>query len=164
MGILLSMTGWLVLSILANIQLKQWCQDEYKTNEYLYIYLLFAIGSSLCAIIRAFISVLGVFKQGYSIHKRIVTSLLCASLNDFYLRVPVGRILNRLSKDLREIDESISSNLSGFLINLFQLGGSLAICIYSSSIYMILPAIVILFVCNKLRKYYMKTQREVIRL
>jgi len=47
---------------------------------------------------------------------------------------------------------------------LFQLGGALIICIYSSNILMAIPAITIVWICNRLRRYYMQTQREVIRL
>jgi len=38
------------------------------------------------------------------IHSKTVTSLLSASINQFYNRVPVGRIINRLSKDITQVD------------------------------------------------------------
>lgn len=60
-----------------------------------------SVAASLCAFVRAYTLVLSGFKQGELVHKRIVQSLLYASLNDFYARVPTGRIMNRLTKDLR---------------------------------------------------------------
>jgi len=51
--------------------------------------------------IRSFILFFSGIKQGKIIHKKMIRSLLYASINNFYNRVPIGRILNRLSKDLR---------------------------------------------------------------
>jgi ABC-type multidrug transport system fused ATPase/permease subunit len=50
---------------------------------------------------RAYILVTGGIKQGRTIHKKVIKALLYASITTFYNRVPVGRILNRMSKDLR---------------------------------------------------------------
>lgn len=51
--------------------------------------------------LRAYILILSGVKQGRIIHKKTIKALLYASLTKFYNRVPMGRILNRLSKDLR---------------------------------------------------------------
>lgn len=107
--------------------------------------------SSFCAFLRAYTLVLSGFKQGEKVHKKIVQSLLYANLNEFYLRVPVGRIMNRLTKDLRELDETIGSAMGNFLTNLFSLLGTLSICIYGSTPYMIIPVVIVIFLCNKLR-------------
>ena len=39
-------------------------------------------------------------KQGTVAHHSMIKGLLYAGLSDFYNRVPKGRILNRLTKDL----------------------------------------------------------------
>lgn len=96
-----AMTGWLSLSIFSNIQMEKWCKSGDHANTYLYIYLVMSVGASICAFVRAYTLVLSGFKQGELVHKRIVQSLLYASLNEFYARVPTGRIMNRLTKDLR---------------------------------------------------------------
>lgn len=96
-----AMAGWLSLSLLSNIQMERWCKSEDHADTYLFVYLAMSVGASLCAFVRAYTLVLSGFKQGELVHKRIVQSLLYASLNDFYARVPTGRIMNRLTKDLR---------------------------------------------------------------
>ena len=159
-----AMTGWLALSILSNIQMEKWCKNDDHPDIYLYVYLAMSVGASICAFVRAYTLVLSGFKQGEHVHKKIIQSLLYASLNDFYSRIPTGRIMNRLTKDLRELDETIGYAIGSFLTNLFSLTGTLSICIYGSSPYMIIPAVIVIFLCNKLRQYYMKTQREVIRI
>lgn len=90
-------------------------------------------------------------------------SLLYASLSNFFNRVPVGRILNRLTRDLREIDEDISDAMSWVIIAFFELLSTLTICIYASSVLAVIPMIIVGFISNEVRKYYMKAEREVAR-
>lgn len=65
------------------------------------MFLVLSITSSLFMLVRAYTLVIGGIKCGAQVHKKIIKSLLYASLNKFYNRVPLGRIINRLSKDLR---------------------------------------------------------------
>lgn len=76
----------------------------------------------------------------------------------------MGRILNRLSKDLREIDESIGYAFGYVLVSFFSLSGNLFICLYASTPYVIIPIVFVALVCYKLQRYYLKTQREAVRL
>ena len=51
--------------------------------------------------VRIYTLVMSGIKLGRTVHKKMIKSLLYASITDFYNRVPIGRLLNRLSKDLR---------------------------------------------------------------
>jgi len=93
----------------------------------------------------------------------MIKRLLYASLGNFYNRVPTGRIVNRLTKDLRELDESIMYSFLFFLINMAELLGNLAICAYSTSPLVVVVMIVVGYLANLLRKYYLRTQMEVSR-
>ena len=42
------------------------------------------------------------------IHNKVIRSLLYASISNFFNRIPIGRILNRLSKDLSQVDNEVS--------------------------------------------------------
>lgn len=42
------------------------------------------------------------------IHNKVIKSLLYASISKFFNRIPIGRILNRLSKDLSQVDNEVS--------------------------------------------------------
>lgn len=61
----------------------------------------FTISASIFAATRAFIIVFSGIKQGSLAHKKIIKGLMYASVPEFFDRVPTGRILNRVSKDLR---------------------------------------------------------------
>ncbi len=54
--------------------------------------------------------------------------------------------------------------MGGFLVDLFSMMGSLVICVYSSTPFIILPILFIGFVCKKLNNYYLAPQRECVRL
>jgi ATP-binding cassette subfamily C (CFTR/MRP) protein 1 len=84
--------------------MEKWCEAPEQGNEYLYIFLVLSITSSVFMLIRAYTLVIGGIKCGTTVHKKIIKALLYASLNKFYNRVPIGRIINRLTKDMREID------------------------------------------------------------
>jgi len=97
--------------------------------------------------------------QSMTVHKGMIKGLLYASLSNFYNRVPVGRIINRLSKDLTDLDETLYDNLSYTLVTGFQILSTFAICIYASSIFAIIPMLIVGYLSIRLRRYYLKTQR-----
>jgi hypothetical protein len=47
---------------------------------------------------------MGGINQGKNLHKKSIKALLYASITEFYNRVPIGRILNRMSNNLKQID------------------------------------------------------------
>jgi ABC-type multidrug transport system fused ATPase/permease subunit len=130
----------------------------------LWLFAGLSIGSAFFALARALTLVLSGIKQGTVAHKRMVKGLLYASIPEFYDRVPIGRILNRVSKDLRELDETIGFSVGSLLVNLFLLIGNLSICVYASTPFILIPVALFLLICNKLKTYYMNSQRECVRL
>jgi ATP-binding cassette subfamily C (CFTR/MRP) protein 1 len=95
------MSCWMTLSTLANIQIQRWCQNPNQGYTDLWIYASFSIGSAFFAFARGLTLVLSGIKQGTIVHKKMIKGLLYASIPEFFDRVPTGRILNRVSKDLR---------------------------------------------------------------
>jgi len=102
-------------------------------------------------------------RQGESVHRAMMKSLLYASLSNFFNRIPVGRIINRLTKDLRELDEAIAFKVGNILVNIFLLLGDVAICIYGSTPFVLIPIVLVGYLSHKVRKYFMKSQIEVAR-
>lgn len=164
MSVSLCMTCWLVLTTMSNVWMEKWCESPGKGNEYLYTFLILSVSSSIFMLFRAYMLVIGGIKCGTIVHKKIIKSLLYASLNKFYNRVPLGRIINRLSKDLRQIDEAIGYSVGNFVVSIFSLAGTLVICVYASTYLILLPMVAVGYMSNRFRVYYMKTQRECVRL
>jgi ABC-type multidrug transport system fused ATPase/permease subunit len=153
------MSAWTVLSVLSNIQVEKWCEDDNKQKYRLYLYLLFAISATLFSAGRAYILVMSGLKLGRTIHKKMIKSLLYASITKFYNRVPIGRILNRLSKDLREVDEAIGYAVGNTFVCGFNLISSLLMCIYGSTPYILIAILIVGFFCRQLLRYYLKSLR-----
>lgn len=157
------MLCWISLTISALMIMEQWCEDPINNNNYLYLYIGFSIGSALFIFIRAYKLVLSGAKQGNLVHRRMIKALLYASLGNFFNRVPLGRIINRLTKDLRELDEVIGFRIGNVLVNVFSLTGNLIICVYGSTPYMLIFVAIVGFISYRMRKYFMRTQIEVSR-
>ena len=147
---------WVVCKILSSIFLEKGCEDSSEDNKELLLFILFIILSNLFILVRIIITAFSSAKQGKFVHDKMTKSLLYASLSSFFNRVPVGRILNRLTRDMREIDEDIADAMSWIIIAFFELLSTLTICIYASSIFAVIPMIIIGFISNEFRKYYMK--------
>ncbi|KAL4503360.1 hypothetical protein ABPG72_000966 [Tetrahymena utriculariae] len=165
-GILISMTLWQGLKMASSIWISYWTQDEdqSKNNFYLTGYSIFSISYGVFAMIRAFICIFCSLKEARFIHRKIISSLIFAPLNEFFERVPIGRVLNILSKDLSVIDTEVGYSIGNFFVSFFSLMGDTALCVYSSSLYVLIPLFLFVVICKLLQMYYMNSQREVVRL
>ena len=97
-------------------------------------------------------------------HNNIIKGLLYANLIKFFNRVPLGRIMSRLSKDLKELDEVISSTFCSSLTCGFKILAAIFISVYTSTPYAIIPVVFVFIVFMKLTKVYITAQNELIRL
>jgi ATP-binding cassette subfamily C (CFTR/MRP) protein 1 len=61
---------------------------------------MFSLGLLLFMVSRISILFYYALKTAKTVHEKMTGSLLFASLNEFFERIPLGRILNRLTKDL----------------------------------------------------------------
>lgn len=55
-----------------------------------------------------------------SIHSDMIKSILFAPVNTFFDRMPIGRILNRLSKDISLIDTDVPILIGNVLVGALQ--------------------------------------------
>ena len=107
--------------MLGDIYLKDWSNNPSQTDYYLPIYILLKIGGCAFIFIRsALLTGCLSIKASYNIHSRLMKSLLKAPINLFYDVTPLGRILNRLSKDINTIDESLAFSIGTFIAQICQ--------------------------------------------
>jgi ABC-type multidrug transport system fused ATPase/permease subunit len=90
--------------------------------------------------------------------------ILYSSYTNFFNRVPIGRIINRLSKDLKELDEIVGKSLSMCLIYFVQLLSAMTLMIYCSTYFASIPLVTIFVLTYFIRKYYKSALHQVIRL
>ena len=93
--------AFIASKVVSSILIQQWCNDPTEDDQYVLWYL------GICLIGIAFLYILNYSntisfaRQSITVHKQMIKSLLYASLGDFFNRVPTGRIVSRLTKDLR---------------------------------------------------------------
>lgn len=149
---------------LSSIQIERWCENPSGDYTDLWLYAGLSIGSGVAALLRALLMLFSALYLGASVHEKMIKGLMYASIPEFFDRVPSGRILNRVSKDLTELDENVGYEFGGFLTDLFMLLGNLVICVYASTPFVLVPIAVSLLICRRLQIYLMKSQRECVRL
>nr|GMD08174.1 ABC transporter C family member 12-like isoform X1 [Ipomoea batatas] len=96
------------------------------------------------------------------LHDSMLHSILRAPMVFFHTN-PIGRIINRFSKDLGDIDRNVASSVNTFLSQVWQLLSTFALigAVSTISLWAIMP-LMILFYAAYL--YYQSTAREVKRL
>ena len=96
------------------------------------------------------------------VHRKMIYRLIKAPINLFHDVVPVGQILNRLTRDVGII-ESIIRTVNSFIKLLFSLVSCMILCyIYNKTIVYYSPVIVIYAII--LTGYYIKAGRNLTRL
>ncbi|EGR28734.1 hypothetical protein IMG5_169310 [Ichthyophthirius multifiliis] len=164
--IFFSMLIWQILKNFSNIWIAIWTKNnqEDKNIYYLTIFSLISLSYGIFAIFRVIITFYCSINASRIIHKRMITSLIFAPLNEFFERVPFGRILNRLSKDMQVVDQDLAFVLGSFLVAFFSFIGDAILCIFASSYWVIIPTVLFIVSCKLLQGYYMRAQREIVRM
>ena len=95
---------------------------------------------------------LGVQRAARSLYQRLLSNVLRAPMA-FFDTTPVGRILNRFSKDTHTIDDILPSNLASYLAAVIRILGTLVVITWSTPVFCVVvvpTAIVYLLVQVKM--------------
>lgn len=126
------------------------------------IYASCVTAAVILATIRAYMFFQVVLRSSESLHDDIVTALLKAPVL-FFDSNPIGRILNRFSKDIGCMDEVLPKTfLFAVQLVLFVLTAALVPLIANAWLAAVVVPIIILYVY--IARYFMKTSRELKRL
>jgi len=138
--------------------------DEVQRNKYFYMFTYF--GLAIAAVVFVFIRGLAFAFQGLQcsrhLHKILIAGIIRAPAS-FFDTTPIGRILNRFSKDMDNIDLAIPRSFPLFIILLGQLLGNLITMILVLPWFAI-PIIPIMMVYNHIQKHYRPVSRDLQRL
>lgn len=89
--------------------------------------------------------------------------VLCAPINLFYDVTPIGKILNRFSKDLDVIDNQIQYTVGSFLGCVYQAVAALVVAIYVVP-YIVVAVAILIFVGVYIFRYVLSGYKECYRL
>jgi len=135
---------------------------EMETTKYLTVYALLALTYVLLTIVRDATTFWGSLKSSSALYKKLISSILNATPR-FHDTTPVGRILNRLSKDVETIDQELSPVLLFLLDILLQTVSILAVVIYAVPQFAWL-AVFIMVVFAAIGAVYLTSSRDLKRI
>eukprot|EP00051_Salpingoeca_urceolata_P017449 m.237611 g.237611 ORF g.237611 m.237611 type:complete len:1401 (-) comp18957_c0_seq3:248-4450(-) len=150
--------------ILADWFLSYWLNLEPEDREdyHLGIYGGLALLYTILAFSRAFLFMFLATKGSQQLHDGALAGILKSPMK-FFDTQPIGRILNRFSKDLGYIDETLPWTLLDFL-QLFILVSGVLILVSSINPWLFLLLIPVVTSYWGLRMYYVRTSRQLKRL
>ena len=163
--ILLLMIGGQVSVICTNLWLAKWSRldaVEQKEAYYWNVYIILVFVSMFFACIRAIAAFRASLVASEAMHNAMLKCVLRAPVL-FFDSNPIGRILNRFTKDVNYTDDALPFSLYDFLqCVLMVIGAIFVVCLGSPVIFVALIPLVIYF--HLLRVYFLKASREIKRL
>lgn len=103
--LLLTMTCFQICLVMSSIYLQIWTTnaDQTANTYYLKYYAIISLNVSTFLVLRIALVFSSNLKMIHKLHQKMSAALLYAPINKFFDRIPIGRILNRLSKDLTQM-------------------------------------------------------------
>jgi ATP-binding cassette subfamily C (CFTR/MRP) protein 4 len=137
-------------------------EAEQRQTQYPSAYLGLVLSTCIIALVRADYFFHLILRGASTLHNRMFKGVLYSSLR-FYESNPVGRILNRFSKDQQVIDELLPITFFDTLQSLIMVLGSIIIIGMANPwVLLIMIPLIPLFIW--LRRYYLRTSRAIKRI
>ncbi|XP_045474208.1 multidrug resistance-associated protein 1 isoform X6 [Harmonia axyridis] len=161
-------------SVGSNFWLVKWSSDKTlimgdnstdidKRNMYLGVYGAMGLGQVVSVSVSSLVLFLGTLNGAKLLHDLLLFKVMRFSTTTFFDVTPIGRILNRFSKDIDVLDNVLPMTIRGWIHCLFGVLGTLFVISYSSHAFVIVILIVgvIYYV---FQRYYVETSRQLKRL
>ncbi|DBA02320.1 TPA: hypothetical protein N0F65_006195 [Lagenidium giganteum] len=154
------------LSLVSTLWISYWSEEaaKYPKSQLYYVYIYAALNGlyAVSLFVRMILLYVGGLRASRIMFSELLTRILRAPIS-FFDTTPLGRVVNRLSKDVYTVDESIP-NTWGMLLNtvisvLVTLG---TVCFVTPSFMVILVPVMIGYYVSQ--QYFIKTSRELQRL
>ena len=121
-------------------------------GEYLGVYGAFGLCQIIFTVLASFSLATGGIFASRQIHKRLLTNILRLPMS-FFDTTPSGQILNRFSKDINTVDETVPRSIRTFIFTCFTVLSTIIVISYATPLFMIviLP-LTILYVLIQVRR------------
>ncbi|MCL7040581.1 hypothetical protein MKW94_012127, partial [Papaver nudicaule] len=133
-----------------------------KGSTLIIVYVLLAVGSSLCILVRATLLSTAGYKTATLLFNKMHLCIFRAAMS-FFDSTPSGRIINRASTDQSAVDVNIPTQIGGFAFSIIQLLGIIAVMsLVAWQVFIVF--IPVIAVCIWYQQYYIPGARELARL
>jgi ABC-type multidrug transport system fused ATPase/permease subunit len=153
------------LSITCNYWLALWSRQDFAEQQgtyYMNIYIILVVLCVSASLLRAIMFFKRSLYASQTMHNNMLHVVLRAPVS-FFDSNPIGRIINRFSKDTTLIDDNLPGTLYDFFqCTLMVVGAVVVVCSGSPVIFVALLPLVWYF--HSLRSYFLQTSREIKRI
>uniref|UniRef100_A0A674EZ59 Multidrug resistance-associated protein 4 n=1 Tax=Salmo trutta TaxID=8032 RepID=A0A674EZ59_SALTR len=136
--------------------------QELDLSFYMGIYAGLTLASVIFGFARSLVMFNVLVKAAQSLHNRMFISILRTPVRFFDIN-PIGRILNRFSKDISQLDSMLPNTFVDFSQSILQNIGVVAVAA-SVMPWILIPVVPLLIIFLFLRRYFLQTSRDVKRL
>ncbi|CAG9797144.1 unnamed protein product [Chironomus riparius] len=155
-------------SVLGNFWLTIWTQDErshleiFWRNLYVGVYGAFGLLQGISILVGTVLFALGSLKAARHLHFRLLHNILRLPVS-FFDTTPLGRIINRFSRDTDVIDAFLPNMMRTWFSMAFALVGTIIVISYSTPIFIsvIVPLMVVYYF---IQRFYIATSRQLKRI
>jgi ABC-type multidrug transport system fused ATPase/permease subunit len=154
-------------SVSQNVWLAHWSSQPANSSTEnlgvnLGVYSVFGILQALFVLCYSYGMVFGSLTAAVRLHGNMLSNILRSPMS-FFDTTPLGRILNRFSKDIDVIDQVIPQSMSAFLMTFFSVLGTIIVISVSSPWFLIVILPLIAFYAA-VQRFYVGTSRQLKRL
>ncbi|CAH0555484.1 unnamed protein product [Brassicogethes aeneus] len=160
-------------SIGSNIWLGVWADDNElmvngtqntaKRDMYLGVYGALGIGQVFAIFLSVLALYVGTLNAAKLLHWLLLQNIVKVPTTTFFDVTPVGRILNRFSKDIDTLDNVLPMTIRGWITCFFSVIGTLVVISYTTPLF-ILVIIPIGLLYYFIQRFYVATSRQLKRL
>ncbi|XP_038683758.1 putative ABC transporter C family member 15 [Tripterygium wilfordii] len=134
----------------------------FSMNTVLLVYILLAVGSSLCVLVRSSLVAIAGISTAQKLFTNMQKSVLRAPMA-FFDSTPTGRILNRASTDQSVLDLEMANRIGWCAFSIIQILGTIAVM--SQVAWAVFGIFIpVTAICIWYQQYYTPTARELARL
>ncbi|XP_071455080.1 multidrug resistance-associated protein 1-like [Hetaerina americana] len=153
-------------SVGSNLWLSAWSNDNTtiessRRDMYLTVYGVLGVGQATSVVLSSLSLFVGSIRAAQSLHHDMLSKVMSAPVS-FFDVTPVGRILNRFSKDIDILDTKIPQLLKGWTDCIFAVLATLFVISYSTPIFVavVIPIGIIYYL---IQRFYIATSRQLKR-
>ncbi|XP_066267633.1 ATP-binding cassette sub-family C member 4-like [Branchiostoma lanceolatum] len=132
------------------------------THFYIYVLTAFTAGALFMNVVGVRILFFVAVKSSTNLHNGMFNAIIRAPIR-FFDTNPVGRVLNRFSKDIGQLDEMFPAALTGFTQGILALGTAAFVAGITNP-WVFIPTLPLLLLFMYIRRYYLSTSRDIKRL
>lgn len=153
-----------LIQVLASFWLSYWSahREDHSAWFYLYCYIGINVGVLIAVTTRDLVTAMSGWKAGKALFGGMLSAVLYAPMS-FFDTTPMGRILNRFSKDVETVDTLLPRTVKMYLGTMGKVISTLLyICVVTP--FFLLFLFPILYYYYRAQQYFIKTSRELTRL